>query len=188
MVSDRRILLKDGLEARLIVYTAHASGKVLQLVSNMFDHQAMTIVQLYKYRWGIEVLFKQLKQNFELCYFFPDCSEGIKTRIWVALIAQLIFSVIHRQIKEAEAFVTLVNVAADNMTSYAGLVKIMKAGRLKPEERNLEIVQLQLFDQTRGGTFQNHTKNSLTPHKPPFYANFEFSRMSVIFGFKVDLM
>ena len=92
--------------------------------------------------------------------FSRTAQEGIKTRIWVALIAQLIFSVIHRQIKEAEAFVTLVNVAADNMTSYAGLVKIMKAGRLKPEERNLEIVQLQLFDQTRGGTFQNHTKRA----------------------------
>ena len=62
--------------------------------------------------------------------------------------------------KETEAFVTRVNVASTTMTSYAGLVKIMKAGRLKPEERNLEIVQLQLFDQTRGGTFQHNQKNS----------------------------
>ncbi|MEO1100125.1 MAG: IS4 family transposase, partial [Bacteroidota bacterium] len=159
IVSDQRILLKDGLEARLIVFKDYASGKVLQFVSNMVDYEAMTIVQLYKYRWNIEVLFKQLKQNFELCYFFSDSAEGIKTQIWIALIAQLIFAVIHRQIKEAEAFVTLVNVAANNMTSYVGLVKIMKAGRLKSVERNLGIIQLQLFEQRQGGTSQNSKEN-----------------------------
>lgn len=161
IVSDQRILLKDGLEARLIVFKDYESGKVLRFVSNMFDYEAMTVVQLYKYRWNIEVLFKQLKQNFELCYFFSDSSEGIKTQIWIALIAQLIFSVIHRQIKEAEAFATLVNVASNNMASYVGLVKIMKAGRLKTLERNLQIVQLQLFDIEKGGAFQKTPKNTL---------------------------
>ena len=128
----------------------------------MFDYDVMTIVQLYKYRWNIEVLFKQLKQNFELCYFFSDSSEGIKTQVWIALIAQLIFSVIHRQIKEAEAFVTLVNAASNNMTSYVGLIQIMKSGsiRLKAKERNLKIVQLQLFESGQGGAFQNDMKNS----------------------------
>ena len=160
IISDQRILLKDGLEARMVVFKDYGSGKVLRFVSNLFDYDEMTIVQLYKYRWNIEVLFKQLKQNFELCYFFSDSQEGIKTQIWIALIAQLIFSVIHRQIKEAEAFVTLVNVASNNMTSYVGLVKIMQTGRLKSEERNLEIVQLQLFQLQREGTFHKHQKNT----------------------------
>lgn len=158
IISDQRILLKDGLEARLVVYKDYVSGKVLKFVSNMFDYDSLTVVQLYKYRWTIEVLFKQLKQNFELCYFFSDSSEGIKTQVWIALIAQLIFSVIHRQIREAEAFVTLVNVASNNMGSYVGLVKIMKAGRLKPQERDLQIIQLELFEIKEGGTFDNHTK------------------------------
>ena len=70
IISDQRILLKGGLEARLVVFKDYMSGKVLRFVSNLFDYDVMTIVQLYKYRWNIEVLFKQLKQNFELCYFF----------------------------------------------------------------------------------------------------------------------
>ena len=159
IISDQRIRLKEGLEARLVVFKDHASGKVLQFVSNMFDYDAMTVVQLYKYRWNIEVLFKQLKQNFELTYFFSDSPEGIKTQIWIALIAQLIFSVIHRQIKEAEAFVTLVNVASNNMGSYVALIKIMKGGRLNSVERNLDIVQLQLFNIDQGGVFLQQPKN-----------------------------
>ena len=159
IISDQQILLKGGVKARLIIYKDYERGKVLQFVSNMFDYDVMTIVQLYKYRWNIEVFFKQIKQNFELCYFFSDSTEGIKTQIWIVLIAQLIFSVIHRQIKEAEAFATLVSVASNNMTSYVGLVKIMGSGRLKSEERKLEIVQLQLFEIKGRGTFDKKSKN-----------------------------
>lgn len=158
ILSDQRILLNDTLEARLIVFKDYASGKVLRFVSNMFEYDQMTIVQLYKYRWNIEVLFKQLKQNFELSYFFSDSSEGIKTQIWIALIAQLIFSVIHRQIKEAEAFVTLVNVASNNMGSYIGLVSIMKVSKLDASDRNLNIIQLGIFDHHLGGVFQKTIK------------------------------
>jgi len=154
VISDQRILLNGTLKARLIVFKDYQSGKVLRFVSNMFDYQQMTITQLYRYRWNIEVLFKQLKQNFELSYFFSDSSEGIKTQIWIALISQLIFSVIHRKIKEAEDFVTLVSVASNNMGAYVDLISIMKIDRLNAEERNLQIVQLEIFDQKRGGVFQ----------------------------------
>lgn len=80
IISDQRILLKGGLKARLIIYKDYEKGKVLQFVSNMFDYDAMTIVQLYKYRWNIEVLFKQIKQNFELCYFSRTAQRELKHR------------------------------------------------------------------------------------------------------------
>ena len=46
------------------------------------------------------------------------------------------------------------------MTSYGGLVKIMQVGKLRPHERNLEIVQLQLFRLQGEGTFHKHQKNT----------------------------
>ena len=131
IISDQKILLKKGLEARVVVFKDYLSGWTLRFVSNMFDYDALTIIQLYKYRWNIEVLFKQLKQNFELSYFLSDSSEGIKTQIWIVLIAQLIFSLIHRQIKEREAFVTLVNVASNNMASYVGFSQDNEEATLK---------------------------------------------------------
>jgi len=50
-------------------YTDAQSGEKLQFISNLMGHEALTIAQLYKNRWIIEVLFKQIKQNFELKYF-----------------------------------------------------------------------------------------------------------------------
>jgi len=162
IISDQIILLnptENALTARLITYKDPVSGRVLRFVSNMFDYQSSTIIQLYKYRWNIEVLFKRLKQNFELSYFFSDSIEGIKTQVWVALIANLLFSVIHRQCKEAELFTTIVNLAAINMGSYISLIKLVRSGRLTSTQRNLKIVQLDLFALKQGGVFQKTGKS-----------------------------
>ena len=91
---------------------------------------------------------------------FSDSSEGIKTQVWIASIANLLFSVIHRQCKEAELFVTIVNLAAINMGSYISLIKVVKSGRLNSIERDLNIVQLDLFNLKQRDVFQN-------PGKPP---------------------
>jgi len=155
IISDQLIIFDCGLKARLITYKDYVSGKVLRFVSNMFDYKSDTIVLLYKYRWNIEVLFKRLKQNFELSYFYSDSTEGIKTQIWVVLIAHLLFSVIHRQIKEAEMFVTLVSMAAANMGSYSSLVKILTTKTLNMQQRDLKIVQRELFGPKEGGLFLN---------------------------------
>ncbi|WP_130274749.1 transposase [Cecembia calidifontis] len=127
----------------------------------MFEYREQTIVLLYKYRWNIEVLFKQLKQNFELSYFFSDSLEGIKTQVWITLIANLLFTVIHKQSKEAEQFLTIVNMAAINMCSYISLVKLINSKKLSVSGRDLEIVQLDLFEVRNEGVFQN----SKTPPK-----------------------
>jgi len=162
IISDQVIELNSSdttLKSRLIVYKDFESGKVLKFVSNMFAYDALTVVQLYKYRWNIEVLFKRLKQNFQLAYFFSDSSEGIKTQVWMALIANLIFSVIHKMCQEAEMFTTLVNMAANNMGSYVSLIKIVRVRRLDEYERDLQIVQLTIFDITKGGVLQKVNKS-----------------------------
>ena len=162
IISDQLIELnpsESALKARLIIYKDPHSGHVLKFVSNMIDYHSSTIILLYKYRWNIEVLFKRLKQNFELGYFFSDSTEGIKTQVWVALIANLLFSVIHRQCKEAELFVTIVSLAAINMGSYISLIKLVRSGRLTGVERDLKIIQLDLFTLKEGGVFHNPGKS-----------------------------
>lgn len=161
IMSDQIIRLNSGeitLEARLVKYKDPVTKKVLTFISNMFDYKATTIIQLYKYRWGIEVLFKQIKQNFELSYFFSDSKEGIETQVWVALIANLIFTVIHRQVKECEMFITIVSMASNNLGSYTCLVSLVKRKAPTGKERNIEIVQQEMFNNQRGGVFENQNK------------------------------
>lgn len=146
------------VKARLVCYIDPVSGKQLAFLTNMFDARALTICLLYQNRWSIEVLFRQLKQNFELTYFLSDSENGVKIQIWVALILNLLFEVIHRQIKEAEDFATMVKIAAKNLCSYVSLAKFLInpfAAWLREKERELNKMQLNLFESDEGGVFEN---------------------------------
>ncbi len=142
-------------KARLVEYVDPASGRQLQFLTNMFDVSPLTICMLYKNRWIIEPLFRQIKQNFELTYFLSDSQEGIKTQIIIALILNLIFTVIHKMINEAENFSTMVSLAAKNASSYIPFIKFLEraaefANRILT---NIENVQLDLFEDSQGGGF-----------------------------------
>lgn len=144
------------VKARAIAYTDPVEGKKLVFLTNLFEVKALTVCLLYKNRWTIEPLYKQIKQNFELTYFLSDSEEGIKTQIWIALILNLIFTVIHKMIKEAQDFSTMVKLAAKNTGSYIKFVEFLsdptKALR-ELEQEYLQQVQLNLFANKEGGTF-----------------------------------
>ncbi|MEQ6118585.1 IS4 family transposase [Reichenbachiella sp. MALMAid0571] len=158
IIADQTVAF-DSIQARVVTYKDFETGKVLKFVTNLMDCQPETIAYLYKCRWSIELLFKRLKQNFELNYFYSDSCEGIKTQIWIALIANLIFTVIHRQVKECELFTTIVSMASANLGSYMSLVKVVKTSPLTDHSRNLQIVQLNMFDPTSGGVYENLGKD-----------------------------
>lgn len=144
------------VKARAVTYTDPVEGKKLVFLTNLFDLKALTICLLYKNRWTIEPLYKQIKQNFELTYFLSDSEEGIKTQIWIALILNLIFTVIHKMIKEAQDFSTMVKVAAKNTGSYIRFVEFLSdpTKALKALEMEyLQQVQLKLFGNKQGGMF-----------------------------------
>ncbi len=141
---------KGSLRARLITFKALTTGKTYTFISNLFDVQATTIAKLYKNRWEIEPFFKQLKQNFELKGFYSDSKEGIKTQIWIAMIANLIFTVIHRQIKQAETFTAMVQMARANLGSFIRFIDVLKQKKWRGQQKNIEIIQLTLFDKMQG--------------------------------------
>jgi IS4 transposase len=69
------------------------------LLTNNFELEAQAIIEIYKHRWQIEVLFKQLKQNFPLKYFFGESVNAIQTQIWVTLIANLLVTLLQKSLK-----------------------------------------------------------------------------------------
>jgi hypothetical protein len=148
VLKDQIIVLntqKGDLKARLVTFKSLTTGKTYSFVSNMFDVEATTIAKLYKNRWEIEPFFKQLKQNFELKGFYSDSREGIKSQIWIAMIANLIFTVIHRQIKQAEPFSSMVQMARTNMGSFIKFMDVLKQKKWRGEDKDIGKIQLSLF-------------------------------------------
>lgn len=93
--------------ARIITYVDIRKGKqpkLISLLTNDFDMPLETIVAIYKRRWQIESLFKQIKQNFPLRYFYGESANAIKIQIWVTLIANLLLSVLQSSLTRHWSF------------------------------------------------------------------------------------
>lgn len=93
--------------ARMITYVDIKNGKqprLITLLTNDFDMRPETIVAIYRRRWQIESLFKQIKQNFPLRYFYGESANAIKIQIWVTLIANLLLSVLQSTLSRPWSF------------------------------------------------------------------------------------
>lgn len=135
--------------ARMVAYIDPCTKNRLVFISNLFGVSPLTICLLYKNRWVIEPLFKQIKQNFELNHFLSDSEEGIKTQIWMAMIMNLIFTVIHKMTKEALEFNTMVRLASNNSAVYVDFISFVRKTdtNTKDENSDLEKVQLEIIFQ-----------------------------------------
>lgn len=93
-------------KARIIMYVdvKKKKAKPVSLLTNDFSMEIEDIVAIYRQRWEIELLFKQLKQNFPLRYFYGESANAIKIQIWVTLIANLLLMVMQRRIKRRWSF------------------------------------------------------------------------------------
>jgi hypothetical protein len=69
------------------------TGKVLVFLTNQFELPAVTITQLYKARWQIELFFKWLKQNLHIESFFGQSENAVKAQIWIAITAYLLIAI-----------------------------------------------------------------------------------------------
>ena len=93
--------------ARIITYVDFKKGKLPRLISlltNDFDMRPETIVEIYRRRWQIESLFKQIKQNFPLRYFYGESANAIKIQIWVTLMANLLLSLLQSSLERRWSF------------------------------------------------------------------------------------
>ena len=93
-------------KARIITYVdlKKKKPKLIPLLTNDMDMSPEDIIDIYRKRWEIELVFKQLKQNFPLRYFYGQSANAIKTQIWVTLIANLLLMVIQKRIKRPWSF------------------------------------------------------------------------------------
>jgi len=144
---------RKTVEVRMIAYIDPITGERFAFITNLFTLKAMTISLLYKNRWVIEPLFRQIKQNFELTYFLSDSQEGIKTQIWIAMILNLIFTAVYKMIGEALDFSTMVKLAAKNLYSYVNYIRFLKKPEIlkRQKPQNHQKVQYNLFPKIDGG-------------------------------------
>jgi len=125
------VTVKDGnitskLKMRKIRFYDRELKREFEFLTNLFDIRPDLIAALYKLRWQIELLFKQLKQNFPLKYFLGDNENAIKVQIYCTLIANLLMTVIQKTLKRSWAFSNLVSFCKIHLFNYIHLLNFLE--------------------------------------------------------------
>ena len=110
--------------ARIITYVdmkKDRQAKLVSLLTNDFDMPLETIVAIYRRRWQIESLFKQIKQNFPLRYFYGESANAIKIQIWVTLIANLLLSLLQSSLERRWSFLGLATMVRIGLMYYLNM-------------------------------------------------------------------
>lgn len=121
ILKDEIIILRKGdieHQSRRIAYWDESKDKLLVFLTNNVELSAEDIIEIYRRRWQIETLFKQLKQNFPLKYFFGDNVNAIEIQIWVTMIANLLITLVQRSIKRPWAFSNIATTIRVILMSY----------------------------------------------------------------------
>jgi hypothetical protein len=136
------------LRLRLVTYYDE-EGRYYTFLSNSFEElTAEEVAACYKKRWDIELLFKKLKQNFQLHYFYGENETAIKTQIWCTLIAQLLLTVIQKQNVPKKAFSTVACTVRIHLISMLDLVEVVKAEHKYYEKEDPMAGQVDIFGNT----------------------------------------
>lgn len=121
---------ENGTESKLKLRKIRFYDRVLkrefEFLTNLFEMRPDLVAAIYKVRWQIETLFKQLKQNFPLKYFLGDNENAIKIQIYCALITNLLMTVIQKSVKKSWAFSNLVSFCRIHLFNYIHLLMFLE--------------------------------------------------------------
>jgi hypothetical protein len=79
-------------EIRMVTYEDYATGNVYRFLTNNTEYEAITISELYRERWNVELFFKWIKQHLHIKSFYGTSENAIYTQIWIAVCTYLLLA------------------------------------------------------------------------------------------------
>jgi hypothetical protein len=125
---DRQTNVKKIIRLRKVCYQDERN-RYFEFLTNNFDIDAEEVAFLYKKRWGIELLFKKMKQNFQLHYFYGENVNAIYTQVWCTLIAQLLLTVIQKMAQANKAFSVVASLIRIHLISMLDVFELLRSTR-----------------------------------------------------------
>jgi hypothetical protein len=104
--SDQTIILRGVMTAELypdalrrIAYYDAEHDRRLVFLTNNFELPALTIAQLYRCRWQVELFFKWIKQNLRIKAFYGHSVNAVKTQVWTAVSVYVLVAILRKELK-----------------------------------------------------------------------------------------
>jgi hypothetical protein len=146
---DQTIVLTDSFkdypeQLRRICFFDSETNKRITLLTDDFSLPALTITQLYKYRWQIELFFKWIKQHLRIKSFFGTSQNAVKTQIWIAISVYVLVAIIKKRLNVEHSLYAILQVLSVTSFEKASLTEIL-SDYIEDDAQNYDNDQLR-FD------------------------------------------
>ena len=92
---------------RLVTYEDFATGNVYRFLTNHLGYDALTIAELYRERWNVELFFKWIKQHLHIKSFYGTSENAVDTQIWIAVCSFLILALAKKKLGIEQSLYTI---------------------------------------------------------------------------------
>ena len=122
LICDQTIAL-DGVgtrheypeHLRRVRFRDPETGKRLIFLTNQTTLPALTICDLYKRRWQVELFFKWIKQHLRIKRFYGTSENAVKTQIWIAVSVYVLIAIVRKRLKLEASLYTLLQILSVNI-------------------------------------------------------------------------
>ena len=111
----RRIKFYDAEHDRHLVF-----------LTNNFDLPALTITQLYRCRWQVELFFKWIKQHLRIKKFYGTTENAVKTQIWIAITVYVLVAIVKKRLNTDASLYTILQILSLTLFEKTQLDQLLK--------------------------------------------------------------
>jgi hypothetical protein len=130
---------------RRIHYLDSTTHNDLMFFTNNFSIKTLTVTELYKRRWQIELFFKWIKQHLRIQSFYGNSSNAIKTQIWIAITTYVLIAIIKKKLKIERNLYTILQIVSLSCFEKDQLCQVVTSFDYRINEGPIDN-QLELFD------------------------------------------
>ena len=149
---DQTILLKGFYTSkdypeklRRIKFFDETNNRSLVFLTNNFTIASLSVAQLYKSRWQIELFFKWMKQHLRIKAFYGTSENAVKTQIWIAICVYLIVAILKKRLNINASLYTILQILSVSLFENVVIKQLLTENNYKNLDK-LSGNQLFLFD------------------------------------------
>lgn len=150
--SDQTVLLRDYRtrrkypdQLRRITYVDLQTRHRLVFVTNHFGLPALTVAELYRRRWKIELFFKWVKQHLRIKHFLGNTPNAVKTQLWIAASTYVLVAIMKRELRIERSLYEILQILSVTLFEKTPLIAALNQQAV-PNSATRCHNQLQLFD------------------------------------------
>jgi len=130
---------------RRIKYFDTEKGRSFIFLTNQFTLPPITIAELYRYRWRVEIFFKWIKQHLRIKSFYGTSENAVKTQIWIAVSTYVLVAIMRKRLKIDLTLYTILQILSITLFEKMPILQALTADDYRNQITSNHI-QLKLFD------------------------------------------